>query len=476
VTRGLAFRAVVATALLALLIGGAFAVLLIAIDNLRDSGDLAAHARAELSTADKLEKTVLDLETGQRGFVITDKERFLEPWRAARDAFPRQAAELIRLTDSPIQEERARRIAQAGAAYIREYSIPLVQAARRGDPRARSVAATQEGKDRIDALRSEFNRFVATERDALTERQETADDDAQRAIVLAAAGLAGSVIVTLLFGAVWGVRSIVLPIRRTSSMAGRLAEGDLQVRLPETGPGEIGALERAFNRMGASLEESEAELRASRARIVAAADESRRRIERDLHDGAQQSLVRTVISLKLARRELGEQDGEMAKLVDEALGHAERANEELRELAHGILPAVLTRGGLRAGVDALASRLPLPVSVDVRKERLPRSLEATAYFITAEALTNVVKHARAHRAEVHAAVNGESLHLEIRDDGAGGATADGGSGLLGLKDRAAAVGGDLNVDSPPGGGTVITATLPLPAETAIDGTDSAGSE
>ena len=140
-----------------------------------------------------------------------------------------------------------------------------------------------------------------------------------------------------------------------------MAEGDFGVRLPESGPDEIGALERSFNTMADSLEASRSDLMASRARVVAAADESRRRIERDIHDGAQQRLVHAVIVLKLARRAIGDDGGEPAKLVDEALDHAQRANVELRELAHGILPGVLRRGELRAGVEALASRAPLSI-------------------------------------------------------------------------------------------------------------------
>jgi signal transduction histidine kinase len=281
--------------------------------------------------------------------------------------------------------------------------------------------------------------------------------------------------VLMLLAGAYGIRALVLPIRRTSSMAGRLAEGDFGVRLPEGGPGEIGALERSFNTMADSLEASRSELMASRARVVAAADESRRRIERDIHDGAQQRLVHAVIVLKLARRAIGEDDGEPAKLVDEALDHAERANAELRELAHGILPGVLRRGGLRAGVEALASRLPLPVSVNVTPERLPESVEATAYFITAEALTNVVKHAQARLAAVVASVDGGVLHLEVRDDGVGGAKVEGSSGLLGLQDRASAVGGELDVESLPGSGTVVVAKLPVP-QPARDGTGSTASE
>jgi signal transduction histidine kinase len=212
--------------------------------------------------------------------------------------------------------------------------------------------------------------------------------------------------------------------------------------------------------------ESRAELTASRARVVAAADEARRRIQRDLHDGAQQRLVTTVITLKLARRELGEATGPAVDLVDEALAHAEGATGELRELAHGILPAALNRGGLRAGIDALVSRVRLPVSVDVTADRFPAALEATAYFIVAEALTNAVRHARATSAHISAFVDHGVLWLEVRDDGVGGARTEGSSGLLGLRDRAAALDGELRIESPPGAGTVVSSALPLPASQA----------
>jgi signal transduction histidine kinase len=212
--------------------------------------------------------------------------------------------------------------------------------------------------------------------------------------------------------------------------------------------------------------ESRAELTASRARVVAAGDEARRRIQRDLHDGAQQRLVSTVVALKLARQELGDASGATVELLDEALAQAESANCELRELAHGILPAALSQGGLRAGIAALVSRVRLSVSVDVTAERLPSALEATAYFIVAEALTNTVRHARASSAWIVAVVDRGMLWLEVRDDGVGGARSDGSSGLLGLRDRAAALNGELRVESPPGEGTVVAATLPIPASRA----------
>jgi PAS domain S-box-containing protein len=202
------------------------------------------------------------------------------------------------------------------------------------------------------------------------------------------------------------------------------------------------------------------DLAASRARIVAAADEERRRVVRDLHDGAQQRLVHTVITLKEALRH-HQEEGTASELLTEALDHAQQATAELRELAHGILPAVLSRGGLRAGVDALAARTPVPVENDVSVGRLPAAVEATAYFVVAEALTNVAKHARARRAAVAARVEDDMLRVLVRDDGVGGARPEG-SGLLGLADRIAALDGRLVVDSTPGAGTLVAADIPVP--------------
>jgi signal transduction histidine kinase len=217
----------------------------------------------------------------------------------------------------------------------------------------------------------------------------------------------------------------------------------------------------AFARMRseAALRRRDAE---ARARVLAASDEERRRVVRDIHDGAQQRLVHTVITLKLARRALADEDAQAAEpLVAEALEHAERATDDLRELAHGILPGVLTRGGLRAGVEALASRASLPVDIDVVAERFEPGIEATAYFVVAEALTNVVKHSGAKRADVRAFRQGGALHVEVRDDGAGGADVRAGSGLQGLDDRVSSLRGQMRVVSPPRGGTVVTAVLPL---------------
>jgi PAS domain S-box-containing protein len=207
--------------------------------------------------------------------------------------------------------------------------------------------------------------------------------------------------------------------------------------------------------------QAKAELQASRARVVAAGDEERRRVVRDLHDGAQQRLVHTVITLKLAKRALPHDHEKAGALVDEALAHAERATAEVRELAHGILPAVLLRGGLPAGVGALAARMPVPVETHVAAGRMAPAVEATAYYVVAEALTNIAKHARATRAAVTARIADGTLQVAVRDDGIGGARPDG-SGLMGLGDRLAVLDGSLRVESLPGEGTLVAATIPLP--------------
>ena len=280
-------------------------------------------------------------------------------------------------------------------------------------------------------------------------------------MIIATIGLVSSIVLILLYVA-YLVRWIVSPVRRVADMADTMAAGDLSVQLPGTSPAEIGRLERAFNSMGVALSENVKELVASRARVVEATDEERRRVVRDLHDGAQARLVQTILTLKLAKKSVQPNQEPTSELVAEALDYAERANGELRELAHGILPPVLTRGGLRAGLNALASRAPLPTKIDVTVGRLPTPIEATAYFVVAEALTNVAKHAHAGCAEATARIQDGTLTVEVRDDGVGGARPDG-SGLVGLADRLAAVDGRLRIDSPPDGGTLLVATIPLPA-------------
>jgi PAS domain S-box-containing protein len=259
-----------------------------------------------------------------------------------------------------------------------------------------------------------------------------------------------------------GVRSAVgTPILVEGRLWGLMAAGSSQEQpLPPDTEARLASFTEIVATAIANAE-ARTEVAASRARLMAATDDERRRVVRDLHDGAQQRVVNTIITLKLACGALEHDQDALPVLVHEALDTAERANVELRELAHGILPEVLTRGGLRAGVDALASRTPVPVEVDVSVGRLPTAVEATAYFVVAEALTNVAKHARAGHAEVMARIEDGALAVEVRDDGVGGARPEG-SGLVGLADRLAALDGRLAVESPVDGGTLLAAAIPLP--------------
>jgi PAS domain S-box-containing protein len=204
------------------------------------------------------------------------------------------------------------------------------------------------------------------------------------------------------------------------------------------------------------------ELRQSRIRIVEAADAARRRIERDLHDGAQQRLVALGLEVRMAQKRVEKDPGCASELLGQIGQELSEASSELRELARGIHPAVLTERGLAPAIAALADRAPVPVDiVELPEERFPPAAEATAYFTVAEALTNVAKYADATHATVRLAAENGDLAIEVQDDGKGGAEAAPGSGLAGLADRVGALDGVLEVTSPPGEGTLLRAVLPL---------------
>jgi signal transduction histidine kinase len=450
-----------ASGLLALLVGGAFAVLLLALEDERQATELSRHSERVLVAARTLEQLVIDLETGERGFLLTGDERFLGPWDSAQAALPDANGELQRLARVPRQRARAQAIAEGIASYLEDYSLPVVEAARRGDPAAKSVATAQEGMRRVDALRAEFDQLRATERQLATDRQDRAVAATRRAIAFAIAGLVGSVLLIAFVGIYLG-RAIVRPVRRAAGMAGRLAGGDLTVRMPETGVGEIGTLERSFNTMASSLESSRAELIASRARVVAAADEVRRRIERDLHDGIQQRLVSLGLELRAAEAMVPPGSDELRAQLSRAAQGLANAVEDLQEISRGIHPAILSKGGLEAALKALARRSAVPVELDVRVDRrLPEGAEVAAYYVISEALTNATKHAEASLVRVDVVAADSVLRLDVDDDGVGGADPHLGTGLVGLRDRVEAVGGRMEVNSPPGGGTSLLVTIPI---------------
>jgi signal transduction histidine kinase len=244
-------------------------------------------------------------------------------------------------------------------------------------------------------------------------------------------------------GRLWGVIGV-------ASRHGRLPP-DLEQRV-------AGFIELAATAVANA--EAQAELRASRARIVATADQTRRRFERDLHDGAQQRLVTLILQLHAAQAQ-----PPSAAELDQWLGQIAAglacALEELHETAHGLHPAVLASGGLRPALTALARRSPIPVRLDIRTEgRLPDPVEIAAYYVVSEALTNTVKHAGASAADVCVTTADGVLSLSVRDDGRGGADFTGASGLVGLRDRVQALGGRISLHSPRGCGTAIEITLP----------------
>jgi signal transduction histidine kinase len=612
-----------------LVIGAAFAVLVLAIAELRRTTQRAATSQDVLDVANTLERHVIDLETGARGYIITGDERFLAPWNVARTAVPGQSRELERLTAGTVQHARAQQIADAVASYVRDYSVPLVDAVRRRETTGRSLATTDDGKRRLDVIRADFQRFMAAETGLSRTRQDRADDAARGAAIAVTAGIAGSLVLVLLYaGAV--VRSIVRPVVGLAEMAGRLAGGDLALRTPENGTGEIGALQRSFNDMARSLEASRdelhqlaeeqsalrrvatlvargdspsgvfaavvtevsqllrtdittlfrfeaddtatvvashsdsgpespvgrraafdgenvvvmvfrsgravrldgavrdagalatlsrghdiysrigvpivvagrlwgvmasawsapermpigvegrmkeftelvatavanadgrAQLTASRARIVAAADDARRRIERDLHDGTQQRLVSLALELRGAEATVPPEQEELrTQLAHVARGLA-AATEDLQRISRGIHPAILSEGGLEPALKTLARRSPIPVELNVRTDgRLPQPAEVAVYYVVSEALTNAAKHARASRVRVDVTARDTLVELSIRDDGVGGADAGRGSGLIGLADRVETLGGELEIASPTGSGTFLHVEIPI---------------
>jgi len=259
-----------------------------------------------------------------------------------------------------------------------------------------------------------------------------------------------------------GIRaSVGVPI----SVGGRLWGAVLVASRAEGLPADTERRLAGFTELvGTALANAEAQaaLTASRARIVAAADTARRRLERNLHDGAQQSLVSLALKLRATKAAVSPAAHALREQLDGVEGGLTAALEELREIASGIHPAVLTEGGLRPALIALARRSPVPVHLDGGVEgRLPEPVEFAVYYVVAEALTNVAKHADASRVDVQMEVEAGKLQVTVRDDGRGGADVSGGSGLVGLKDRVETLGGAISLQSPPGAGTSLGIAIPL---------------
>ena len=267
----------------------------------------------------------------------------------------------------------------------------------------------------------------------------------------------------------WGFQSTVgVPVSTESRLWGVLLVGFISDEvLPSDSEARLSGFAELVSSAIANAE-ARAEVAASRARIIAAADHARQRIERDLHDGAQQRLVSLALWLREVQAAVPPELGELRAQLDSAVAGVNDALDEVREIARGIHPAVLASGGLRPALRALARRTPVPVRLNVLVgQRLSEQVEVSAYYVVAEALTNAAKHARASAVSVDVEVEGTVLRVAVRDDGAGGAVVGGGTGLLGIKDRVEALGGGVQLDSPPGAGTRLTVELPITATIAI---------
>ena len=275
----------------------------------------------------------------------------------------------------------------------------------------------------------------------------------------------------------FGIRSVVgAPIQVAGRLWGAImVTSELPYAFPAGTEERINSFAELITAALANVDARE-QLAASRARIVEAADAARRRIERDLHDGAQQRLVSLALSLRLLESDL-EPDSAASRDLAVLRTELDAALEELRELARGIHPSILTDRGLAAALATLAGRSTVPVELDVDScGKLPLSVQTTAYFVVAEALTNASKHANSDRIEVRVAVSDGHATVDVHDDGSGGVDPARGSGLRGLADRVSALGGTLEIESPAGAGTTIRARLPLTAPSGASREPGAGVE
>jgi signal transduction histidine kinase len=548
-------------------------------------GRAAGHDATEaLLAANRLERLVVDLERGQRGYVATGDARALSPWHAARAAFAWQAATLQRLAaeNSPEQGRRARDIVRAATSYPHEHAEPLVRIARQDHDGARSAVSRAEGPRRIEAIRRQFDRFAELQRRLAMAHERDAVPTVRRVLAMAAGASGALLLLFLLVGYVRRGTRPAPPLGRTDvdglrrvatlvayeagprevwtataaelgralgaehamitryepdgtaavvahwsapgappimpPLGGRWPVEDETVTdvvgrtgrpahlCPDvSGAGPIGAWIRehdvqeiighpiaAGNRLwgtatvlsrrpppwppgaketmrefatlaGAAVTAAcrRAELAAARVRLVEAADATRRRIERLLHERAQQRLVTVGLGLRVAEAAApADQDGLRVALANAARDVTEII-EDLREVARELYPAFLAKGGVEPALRALARRSAVPVELDVRAgRRPPPNVAVTIHQAVAESLRNATAHARATVVQVTVDLTGP-VHLTIRDDGVGGACLAPGAALAMLRDRVEALGGALDLDSPPGSGTTVRVTVPF---------------
>ncbi len=623
-----------ASGVVVLLAIGAYALLFSVIIDLRESAAVANHAKAVLASANRLERLVTDLETDVRGFVITGDKRLLMPLDDAQDDAIQEGRSLVRLTtrSDPGHAGQAQELVGDTESYVRDYSVPLLTRIQRDPVATRSQTTIAEGEHRLQPLRTEFDRFMATQEELIQTHEHRSSVDAVRAMIIAALGASSALLLLLLFSG-YLTRAILRPVRRTSAMATDLAGGDLSVRIPEVSHNDVGVLERTFNVMAGSLQadreqlrrvveeqgalrriatliaqgvspseifaavaselgriqgvqyavvnrfdpamvatavghwtspgapdimppasgrwpveddsaaalilrtkaparvntdkatstigiwsrvhgiryvvgcpitvsgqlwgmiavfsldaepppgdteerlvefvgllataianaENRNELLASSARIVAASDEARRRIERNLNTGPQRRLSALGEDLRVTQATIAPGLGHLREQLAKTASGLDGVLDDLREISRGLHPATLSRSGLSDALKALTQRSEVPAELRVRIGRhLPDHIQVAIYYTVSEALTNVAKYSRADRVHIDLDLERTTLSLRVNDDGVGGADPTRGSGLLGLKERIESLGGTIQVISPSGGGTSLRVDVPVP--------------
>ncbi len=634
--RGLTPRILVASVLLAVVVASTFAYLRGTVRDEAASSRQARHIRAEMTTADQLERQLIELDRDARGFALTGDPGFLVTWETRRDDLLSGLADLAVF----VGDEREARLVDDLRTRSRDYLdgvlVPLIDETEAATGPTGLGELLRPADDASDTVLARFDEFQSQQEQLLTSRLQGSNDATRRGTIAALIGVAGSIV---LVGCCSGylVRVVLRPLRRATTMADRLAGGDLTVRLGEDGPGEIGQLERSFNTMGRALEagrdrlvaladeqaalhrvaalvatgaapddlfdavvaevdrlmgsdatvllrfdpahtvtmiasrelvevgrpvgtswsyegdeliatltdearashvgsigtasgptaeklrargmssfvgapitvdrrvwgavivmwlaavddpttlgrqvgeftelvgtaianaDGRHELAASRERLVLAADEARRRIERDIHDGAQQRLISLGLEVRLAELSVPEDavgTRDDLRRIGESLAEAV---ETLQEVARGIHPAILSHGGLVPALRSLARRSPVPTTITAAGDRrLGESTEVAAYYTVSEALTNVAKHADASSVSVALDIGDDDVRIVVHDDGVGGADPRIGTGLIGLRDRIEAVGGRIEIDSPAAGGTRLEVWMPDVASRPTD--------